>query len=68
MSSRGHECTQHVVSLCQIWYTYVKEQRSHCVKFGIPMSKSKDDLAKVHIHGENIILILRPKVKVIQTS
>ena len=33
-----------------------------CVKFGMPMSKSKDDLTQTQIHGENIISILRPKV------
>ena len=32
-----------------------------CAKFGMPMSKSKDNLAKTQIHGENIILILRPE-------
>ena len=29
-----------------------------CAKFGMPVSKSKEDLAKTQIHGENIILIL----------
>ena len=33
-------------------------------KFGMPISKSKDDLAQTQIHDENIIEILRPKVKV----
>ena len=37
-----------------------------CAKFGMSMSKRKDDLAQTQIYGENIILILRPKVKVIQ--
>ena len=37
-----------------------------CAKFGMSVSKSKDDLAHTKIHGENIILILRPKVKVIR--
>ena len=36
---------------CQIWYAF---------------AKSKDDLAQTQIHGENIIFILRQKVKVIQ--
>ena len=36
-----------------------------CAKFGMSISKSTNDLAKTQIHGENIILILRPKVKVI---
>ena len=39
-----------------------------CAKFGMPMSKRKDGLAHTQIHGENIILILRPKVKIIQRS
>ena len=39
-----------------------------CAKFGMPMSKSKDDLAHTKIHGENIILIFRSKFKVIQRS
>ena len=26
-----------------------------CAKFGMPMSKSKDDLAQTQIHGENTI-------------
>ena len=34
-------------------------------KIGMPMSKSKDILLNP-IHGENIILILRSKVKVIE--
>ena len=34
----------------------------------MPTSKSKDDLAPTKIHGEKIILILRPKVKIIQSS
>ena len=37
-----------------------------CAKFDMPMLKSKDVLAKTQIHNENIILILRSKVKVIQ--
>ena len=36
-----------------------------CAKFGMPKSTSKDFLAKTQIHGENIILIWRPKAKVI---
>ena len=32
-----------------------------CAKFGMPMSKSKDDLAQTQIHGGNKILILRAK-------
>ena len=48
------ECTQHVVSW---WYT-------HMPKFRMPMTKSEDILPD-SIHGENIILILRSKVKVI---
>ena len=39
--------------LCQIWYAYVQEQ---------------DNLRHNKIHGVNIILILRPKIKVIQRS
>ena len=35
-------------------------------KFGIPMSKSKDNLSQINIYGENMILILRPKINVIQ--
>ena len=38
-----------------------------CYKLGMPVPKSKDDLAQPQIHGENIILILRSKVKVIQS-
>ena len=43
---------------------------SHCdkPKFGMSISKNKDDLAQTKIHGENIIVILRPKVKVIHMS
>ena len=37
-----------------------------CAKFGMPVSKSKDEHAHTQIHGESIILLLRPKVKVIQ--
>ena len=38
-------------------------------EFGMPMSKREDSLAHTQIHVENIILmILRPKVKVIQRS
>ena len=37
-------------------------------KFGMPISKNKDDLAQTKIHDENIIVILRPKVKVIHMS
>ena len=38
-------------------------------QFGMPMSKRKDGLAHTQIHGENIILmILKPKIKVIQRS
>ena len=37
-------------------------------KVVMPMSKSKGDLAQIQIHDANIILILRPKVKVIQRS
>ena len=32
-----------------------------CAKFGVPVSYSKDDLAQKQIHGEIIILILRPR-------
>ena len=35
-----------------------------CAKFGMLMSKSKDNLAQTKIHGENMILILSQKVKV----
>ena len=37
-----------------------------CAKFGMPMSKRKDDLAHTKIHGENIKFDI--KVKVIQRS
>ena len=33
-------------------------------QIGLPMSKTKDDLAQTEIHGENIIWILRLEVKV----
>ena len=39
-----------------------------CAKFGMPMSKSKDDLVQTKIYGENIILILKPNVQVIHRS
>ena len=39
-----------------------------CAKFGVPVSKSKDHLAKTQMHGENLILILRLKVKFKQKS
>ena len=39
--------------MCQICYAYVKVQ---------------DDLAQTQIHNENIILILRTRLKVIQRS
>ena len=51
------ECTQHVVSW---WYT-------HLQKFGMPMSRAKTS-CQTQIHCENIILILRSKVKVKQSS
>ena len=37
-------------------------------KFCVPMSKSKDDLAKTQIHGGNINFDIGSKVKVIQRS
>ena len=37
-----------------------------CAKFGMPMSKRKDDLGHTKIHGENIKFDI--KVKVIQRS
>ena len=37
-------------------------------QFGMPLSKSKDDLDQTQIHSENVISILRPKVKVIHRS
>lgn len=36
-------------------------------KFGISLSKSKGHLAQITIHAEHITLILRPKIKVIQS-
>ena len=56
VKGQGHTEIMNINNMSQVlthpmaWYVYVKAQR----------------LAQTQIHGENIILILRPKVKVIQ--
>ena len=46
-------CLMVIHPYAKIWYAYVKEQRRSC---------------QTQMHGENIILKLRSKVKVIQKS
>ena len=52
-SYKGQECTQHIVPYAKIWYAYVKEERRSC---------------QTQTHVENIIFMMRSKVKVIQMS